>query len=1076
MKLKRSLVSLVLLAALAGAIGAAERIALEAPLLDPDTSETRALVGGMLEQAASAVDRLYSADITLSLAGSAGRPDYSLSIVASFSGETPTMVVRMKRQSDGAEAPSYPLMGAVTPETPALLARAVYLLWSSYRTYLSGGLVEPPVLVDELSTELVSPLATPLSLTTRPGSGSLVAAFATLCVEFDSTLRVIDEPGKKLRESGSYTFAGAVSSTPAGTLLLKPTTGRDLYRINPGDPEPRKVPVGSELSTMLFTALPDGNALFIDMVGRKAFRTQGRKKVELGLFSAPWASITAVAASPDGTVWVYDVLQKGIRIYTPEGAPVDSVLPLSDPAVPLSPTSLSVGTDGSFVLLSAGLLLKFSRDGKPVWRMDRIPGAEDESLPRAGSVAVDWSRGIIYLADMTGRRIVKLLDRAYCRQRGISNPMEEKLVALSGRADEEAALAERARLYESAGSLLLARSAWQKLQDLQPGSQEAAARLRALELAELRQSAADLDARARALLAELGPESARLPYSQAAQKYETILSRDPGDEKTRGAFEELKRLFSAGEQGPPQRRKPLSITEVKLPNLFPSLMQFYAANPAGSVTVRNTLAEEARDIRVSVFIPRFMDLPTPSAAVASLKPGQEVSMPVRVTLSPAVLELQEDLPVQAKVEASWSAGGSADSVATVAAVTLYRKSALTWDDTRKIASFITPNEEVVSDFAHRVITTGAAAPGFGFSGKILRAARICDAVAAYGMVYVEDPDSPISRTLGKPSAVDTVRFPRATLAGRSGDCDDTTALLASLLESAGVRTAVLTTPGHIFMAFDTGEPGENAPLFTAGALEAIPRGGETWIPVETTVIAKGFLAAWQAGSELVRKYRSGGSLEFLPVAEAWDSYPPLPLPPSTVTLVTPPASAMDRLSSATAAGLQKALYTDRLAELEAGLKGAQAAQAAKLLNQEGILHALFGRTAEAARSFTAAAAAAPASPAAYVNMANLKLLGRDTAGALEAARAGLARSPASAALNLLAARCYAATGDAARAARHFQLAEKAAPELARRYAALLGEAVGAPGQGPAVVAGAGGAESRAAEAGTASAVIWTGEE
>jgi tetratricopeptide (TPR) repeat protein len=185
---------------------------------------------------------------------------------------------------------------------------------------------------------------------------------------------------------------------------------------------------------------------------------------------------------------------------------------------------------------------------------------------------------------------------------------------------------------------------------------------------------------------------------------------------------------------------------------------------------------------------------------------------------------------------------------------------------------------------------------------------------------------------------------------------------------------------------------------------------------------------------------------------------------------------MDRLSSATAAGLQKALYTDRLAELEAGLKGAQAAQAAKLLNQEGILHALFGRTAEAARSFTAAAAAAPASPAAYVNMANLKLLGRDTAGALEAARAGLARSPASAALNLLAARCYAATGDAARAARHFQLAEKAAPELARRYAALLGEAVGAPGQGPAVVAGAGGAESRAAEAGTASAVIWTGEE
>jgi hypothetical protein len=1056
-----ALLAMAFLAAGPRDASAADLITLKTPLVDPDTPENRALVTGVLEKAAAAVNHLYATELTLSAAETGAAGQFSLAAVAALSPQSPAMVLKLTRVSDGTESPSYPLLGAVTPETPPVIARAVYLLWSSYNRYFAAALQQPPVLVDELSTEMISPMATPMSLTVRPGSGTLVAAMATQCVELDSSLRVVDEPGRKLRESGSYTFAGAVSATPAGTLLLKPTMGKDLYRIGAGDGEPRRVPVGTELSTMLFTALPDGNALFVDMVNRKAFRTQGRKRVELSLFTTAYATITAVSASPDGTVWVWDVLQKGIRIYTPEGSPVDAILPLVDPSSPISPTSLSVGTDGSFVVLSSGLLSKFSRDGKPVWKMDAIPGADDETIPRAGSVAVDWGRGIIYLSDMSGRRIVKLLDTAYCRQKGITNPLEEKVVALAALTDEAASLAQRARLYEGVGSLMLARSAWQKLQDAAPGNQEAASHLRALELVELRQTAADLDARTRALLKELGPESARLAFTQAAQKYEGILARDPGDNASRSAYEELKRLFAAGEEGPSRQKRPIIITEVKLPNLFPSLMQYYSANGAGTVTMKNPLDVDVRDLRVSVFIPRFMDLPTPSRTVPLLKAGDAVTVSVKLTLSPAVLELQEDMPVQARVDAAWTAAGEAGSTGTVAPVTLYRKSALTWDDTRKIASFITPNEEVVSDFAHRVLAGGVES-GLRLSPRFLRAARIIDALAAYGIGYVEDPDAPISRTLGKTEAVDTVRFARNTLANRSGDCDDTTALLASLLESAGVRTAILTTPGHIFMAFDSGEPADNAGLLAAPGLEVIPSAGQAWIPVETTVVSGGFMAAWRAASDLVRKHRAAGPFEFLPVRDAWDSYPPLPLPPSTVTIVEPPAAAVNRLSAVTIGGLERSLYAERIAELDGKLTGLSGRQAARLLNQQGILHALFGRTVEAARAFSAATTAAPASAAGYANLANLKVLGKDIDGALEVVKTGLAKTSSSAALNLLAARCYAGKGDRRRAEEHFRLAREMEPQLAERYAAILGAEAGGTG--------------RAAEAGSAPAVIWTGEE
>ena len=65
-----------------------------------------------------------------------------------------------------------------------------------------------------------------------------------------------------------------------------------------------------------------------------------------------------------------------------------------------------------------------------------------------------------------------------------------------------------------------------------------------------------------------------------------------------------------------------------------------------------------------------------------------------------------------------------------------------------------------------------------------------DALGIYEINYIEDPDSPLSKAIGKVELVDTVRFPRKTLMIKSGDCDDSTALLGSLLESAGTIPGV----------------------------------------------------------------------------------------------------------------------------------------------------------------------------------------------------------------------------------------------------------------------------------------------
>lgn len=80
-------------------------------------------------------------------------------------------------------------------------------------------------------------------------------------------------------------------------------------------------------------------------------------------------------------------------------------------------------------------------------------------------------------------------------------------------------------------------------------------------------------------------------------------------------------------------------------------------------------------------------------------------------------------------------------------------------------------------------------------------------------------------------------------------------------------------------AFDTGEP------------EAIRHGGTLWLPVETTVLDKGFYTAWREASVLYRRHEPSGYIEFLPLSGAWQRYRPAPLATASFELVDPPRSA-----------------------------------------------------------------------------------------------------------------------------------------------------------------------------------------
>ena len=147
-----------------------------------------------------------------------------------------------------------------------------------------------------------------------------------------------------------------------------------------------------------------------------------------------------------------------------------------------------------------------------------------------------------------------------------------------------------------------------------------------------------------------------------------------------------------------------------------------------------------------------------------------------------------------------------------------------------------------------------------------------------------DPSTPYIEYSKNKQAVDYLQFPNQTMGFKAGDCDDLSILYCALLESVGViRTAFITVPEHIFMAFSLDiSRGIREELLAPEDL--IIKEGTAWIPLEVTERKGGFLAAWQLGARQWREQSAKGQAGFFSLADAWKATSPwASRPPPTLS-------------------------------------------------------------------------------------------------------------------------------------------------------------------------------------------------
>lgn len=414
----------------------------------------------------------------------------------------------------------------------------------------------------------------------------------------------------------------------------------------------------------------------------------------------------------------------------------------------------------------------------------------------------------------------------------------------------------------------------------------------------------------------------------------------------------------------------LRLENLTLGPAFSAMQSFYADNPLGSVTITNTEKLALGDVQVSFLQPGYMDGETPAASIPSLKPGQSVQVPLRAVFNGQVFTTEGRTPLTGQVVTRYRMGARDVEQREPVSYMLYDKTALTWDDDRKVGAFITAQDSSLKTWTAAASEAARDAALPGLNQPLQVALQVYQSLAVLGIQYQEDASSPFTRVQGKVAAVDSINLPRTTLRQRYGDCDDLTVLFTSLLETRSIRTAFITVPGHIYAALDTGAPADSFAEIHPDRGMTIALRGTLWIPVEVTLLdgRSDFLAAWQRGIELWNQFARERA--FITTADAQALYAPVGLQEALIQPTPPAREAVLRSVTASREKLADAVIKPLAQE-------AQKTKGKRDYNRLGLAAARFGRYPQAVEAFAAAVKVDPTYATAQVNLGNVYFFQKD---------------------------------------------------------------------------------------------------
>jgi len=424
---------------------------------------------------------------------------------------------------------------------------------------------------------------------------------------------------------------------------------------------------------------------------------------------------------------------------------------------------------------------------------------------------------------------------------------------------------------------------------------------------------------------------------------------------------------AAEEAGPASKNvAPMEIVPVELNYIFSANYKYYMKNPIGRIAVQNNTDVAFSNVKVSFFLKDFMDFPS-DAIVKEIAPHSKAPVDLMATLNNKIVTINEDTPIQSQLTMTYYQEGAEKTFTLNRPIKVLSKNAIIWDKADRLANFITSKDTPVFGFSRFVLNEKSKLQDEAelLNGDVLSALMLWEGLGETGISYLADPVSPYSvKKSSKEFTIDTVQFPRNTLKLKSGDCDDLTALFASLFEASGLHVALLDFPTHIALMFDTGATDARDVGIPEEYL--IKYKNTYWVGVETTMVGKDFYDSVKHEADLYRSMAA--DVKVVDVRTAWTEFEPVTLPESEAESNPDRAKFNARVKEAVA-GMLKARY-DYFKKYYGQILLENPDDADANLNL-GIVSAQYGETDEAGKYFGKVLEKDPVNAAALNNMGNI---------------------------------------------------------------------------------------------------------
>ncbi|MBN2659314.1 MAG: hypothetical protein JXR86_19825 [Spirochaetales bacterium] len=445
----------------------------------------------------------------------------------------------------------------------------------------------------------------------------------------------------------------------------------------------------------------------------------------------------------------------------------------------------------------------------------------------------------------------------------------------------------------------------------------------------------------------------------------------------------------------------IKLSQFELQPLFPVLYKYYDSNPVGSVLVENNDTLPAEEVSIRFYSERYMDNYMEVTDPFTLEAGEKRVVELYGLFTEDMMSITEGTKASASVKVSWNVGGAEYEEEYTPILECYNRNALTWDDDRKIASFITAKDPDILNFAKNVTTWMQEVKNPAIDQNLQKAMILFETVKKYGIRYEVDPTTPFSTLSRQETVIDFLQFPRQTLQYSNGDCDDLSALYTSLLEAVGVETAVITIPGHIFAAFALKQSSSEALHSFSKADELILIDDKPWIPVEITLFQDSFEKAWQTGAKEWRENNARNQASFYATRDSWGIYQAVGFNEGSGNINLPGKNEiLEEYTKSLNRYVDREIYPQLTRLQSRGLRQEDPVYQNKL----AVLYARYGQYEKAYNSFMEALKKQEYKPA-LINLGNLQYLKKDFNAALDFYERALKQDGSDRKALLGAARC-----------------------------------------------------------------------